>query len=54
MVMLKTLIINAWPKLGIDILKFRILDGEAVTFFAKVIREAYKQRQATKQRRFSI
>jgi len=51
MVMLKTLIINAWPKLGIDILKFRILDGEAVTFFAKVIREAYKQRQATKQRR---
>ena len=54
MAMIKMLLINACPKLAIDILKLKIIDGDAIAFFAKVIRETYKQRLATKQRRCSF
>jgi len=50
-VMLKTLIINACPKLGIDILKFKVMDQDAMGFFVDVIRKTYKQRKTTNQKR---
>ena len=49
--MLKTLLINACPKLGVDILKFKLMDQDAMGFFVDVIRKTYKQRKTTNQKR---
>lgn len=49
--LLKTLVINACPKLGVDILKFKIIDQDAMDFFVDVIRKTCKQRSSSNENR---
>jgi len=49
--MMKVLLINVCPVLGVDILKLKLMDPEALSFFTDVIRKTYKQRMTSNQKR---
>jgi len=50
-VLFKVLVLQAFPKFAVEVLKFRIMNGDCVKFFADLIRQAYKQRLESKQRK---
>eukprot|EP00088_Acartia_fossae_P054512 TRINITY_DN6273_c0_g1_i2.p1 TRINITY_DN6273_c0_g1~~TRINITY_DN6273_c0_g1_i2.p1 ORF type:complete len:542 (+),score=114.34 TRINITY_DN6273_c0_g1_i2:29-1627(+) len=48
---IKTIILKAWPKFGAEVLELSFMDKEAMNFFADIIKQAFKQRQETGQKR---
>eukprot|EP00088_Acartia_fossae_P004718 TRINITY_DN12036_c0_g1_i12.p1 TRINITY_DN12036_c0_g1~~TRINITY_DN12036_c0_g1_i12.p1 ORF type:complete len:528 (-),score=156.85 TRINITY_DN12036_c0_g1_i12:320-1903(-) len=53
-VMIKALLCNGFPWLGIDVLKLQIEDPEAMAFFKDIVLKTYKQRLESGERRNDI